>query len=171
VRVSAEKTERAPGDEGTARRTTAEIASAMLSVARVMSQVRTHDMLRKQANVGLDRGGAALLSKLFVEGQNIRLIDLADRLGIDPPAVTRKVQQLERAGLILRTTDPDDARACRLKLTRKGRSAIDRLLQAHEKWIDDLLRGWSQQDQEDFARLLRLFASTTEHDIETRHGH
>ena len=37
---------------------------------------------------------------------SLRLTDLADRLRIDAPAVTRKAQRLERMGLVSRGRDP-----------------------------------------------------------------
>jgi DNA-binding MarR family transcriptional regulator len=155
----------------TADPVTAEIAEALLSVARVVNQVRAHEALCKKAGVDVDRGGAALLYKLHVEGENARLTDLADRLGIDSPAVTRKVQQLEREGLVSRSVDPADARASRVSLTRQGRSCIGRLLRERERWLEGLLGGWAKADREDFARLLKLFASTIAGDSEERHGH
>ncbi|HLN16939.1 MAG TPA: MarR family transcriptional regulator [Acidimicrobiales bacterium] len=151
-------------------RTTEAIAAALLSVARAMNQVRTHEMLCKRAGVDLDRSGGALLYKLYAEGEDVRLTELAERLAVDPPAVTRKVQQLERAGLLARSADPADARAMRLRLTPEGRHSIERLLSARQQWLDSLLRGWSGDDRREFARLLQLLASTIEFEAEVSHG-
>lgn len=147
-----------------------EIAAALLSVARVLNQVRAHESLCRRAGVELDRASSALLYRLYAEGENLRLTDLAERLGIDPPAVTRKVQQLERAGLLCRSSDPSDARARRLGLTRRGREAIERLLRAREDWFAEMLEGWSRKDKREFARLMQFLASTIDEDLEERHG-
>jgi DNA-binding MarR family transcriptional regulator len=147
-------------DAGARDLTTGSIAAALLAVSRAMNQVKSHEQLAKRAGVDLDRSGAALLYSLYAEGDNVRLTELADRLGIDAPGVTRKVQQLERARLLARAPDPDDARAMRLTLTAAGRKSIDRLLQARETWIEGALDGWSTADRREFARLLALFAST-----------
>src|SRR5580658_10538289 len=108
--------------------TIGEIDGALLSVARVMNQVRVHAKLRAEAGVDIDRAGAAVLYKLLVETDSLRLCDLAERLGIDSPAVTRKVQHLEQLGLVARSPDPVDGRASRLLLTNEGRRTIERLL-------------------------------------------
>lgn len=150
--------------------TTEEIAAALLAVARVMNQVKVHETMCKGAGVDLDRAGAALVYKLFTEGDDVRLTDLADRLGIDPPAVTRKVQQLERDGLLCRSSDPLDARALRLKLTRQGRLAIERLLHARQRWLDEVLQGWSEADRKQLARVLQQLASSIAEHGETTHG-
>ncbi|HMK62286.1 MAG TPA: MarR family transcriptional regulator [Acidimicrobiales bacterium] len=152
-------------------RVTEEIAAALSSVARVVNQVKVHETLCKRAGVDLDRAGAALVYKLYTEGENMRLTELAERLAIDPPAVTRKVQQLERDGLLLRSVDPVDARALRIKLTREGRRAIERLLQARQRWLDDVLQQWPDADRRELARLLQLLATSVVADQEPAHGH
>jgi DNA-binding MarR family transcriptional regulator len=151
--------------------TTGEIDRALLSVARVMNQVRVHAKLRAEAGVDIDRAGAAVLYKLLVEGDSLRLCDLAERLGIDSPAVTRKVQQLEHLGLVVRSPDPVDGRASRLLLTRDGKKSIERLLEARRMWLEELLSEWPTADRREFSRLLALFATTIEEDVEVRHGH
>ncbi len=151
-------------------RTTETIASALLSLARVMNQFKTHDTLCRQAGVDLDRGGAALLYKLFAEGEDVRLGELADRLGIDSPAVTRKVQQLERVGLVTRSPDPADARAARVRLAPAGRRSIEKLLRARELWLEEMLGDWSERDRAELARLLELLATTIAHLGESPHG-
>ena len=151
--------------------TTGEIDGALLSVARVMNQVRVHSQLKAKAGVDIDRAGAAVLYKLLVEGESPRLSDLAERLGIDSPAVTRKVQQLEHLALVARSADPDDGRASRLVLTDDGRGTIERLLGARRAWLEGLLSEWPAADRIEFARLLHRFATTIEDDVEVRHGH
>jgi DNA-binding MarR family transcriptional regulator len=151
--------------------TTGEIDGALLSVARVMNQVRVHAKLRAEAGVDIDRAGAAVLYKLLVEGDSLRLCDLAERLGIDSPAVTRKVQQLEHLGLVVRSPDPVDGRASRLLLTREGKRSIERLLGARRMWLERMLSEWPPADRLEFSRLLALFAATIEEDVEVRHGH
>src|ERR1022692_2385140 len=118
---------------------TGEIDRSLLSVARVMNQVRVHAKLRAEAGVDIDRAGAAVLYKLLVEPESPRLCDLAERLGIDSPAVTRKVQQLEQLGLVVRSADPEDGRASRLLLTRDGKKSIERLLAARRHWLEERL--------------------------------
>src|ERR1017187_6918711 len=77
-----------------------EIEPALHSLSRSLRQGRLHDFRRAEARVDGDRAGMALLYVLHVNGASLRLTDLADQLHIDAPAVTRKAQQLERAGLV-----------------------------------------------------------------------
>ena len=86
---------------------------ALQNVARSITQVRLHERLLRQAGVRLDRAGATLLFKLSAKGDSLRVTDLAEILGVDTPTVTRKVQQLERDGMVVRQIDPADRRASR----------------------------------------------------------
>ena len=139
---------------------TEEIAAALLTVGRAMTQSKAHGTLCKRAGVDLDRSGAALLYKLYADGDDIHLAVLAERLDIDAPAVTRKVQQLERAGLLTRARDARDARALRITLTSEGRDEVERLLAARRDWLDDRLATWTDAERLEFSRLLTRFAET-----------
>ncbi len=108
------------------------IEEALSVVGRASNQVRLHERLLQAAGVRLDRGGASLLHKLHLHKEPLRVTALADLLGIDAPTVTRKVQQLERDGLVSRHPDPDDGRATRIQLTPAGRRTFERVLKARE---------------------------------------
>jgi len=157
---------RPPGGELASDTETGGIAAALLTVSRAVNRAKFHDALCKQAGVDLDRSGSAVLYSLYSQGGDVRLTELAERLGTDSPAVTRKAQQLERAGLLCRTADPEDARAVRLSLTQAGQDAIERLLIARQEWLSAVLEGWPDSDRSEFARLLQQFAQT----VSTRGG-
>ncbi len=135
-------------------------------VARSITQVRLHERLLRSAGVRLDRAGAALLHKLSVGDAPLRVTDLAELLGVDAPSVTRKVQQLERDGLVVRTTDPGDRRATRIGLTPAGRRTLERVRQARRAWLDQLLEGWDDHDLSTLTALLGRFADDLERDLE-----
>jgi DNA-binding MarR family transcriptional regulator len=147
-----------------------EIESALHSLGRSLRQVRLHDFLLAQARVDIDQAGLAFLYVLHVEGTSLRLTDLAERLRIDAPAVTRKAQQLERSGQVSRARDAEDARATRLQLTAQGRRTINRFLGARRAWLTRLLAGWPVTEQTELARLLRQFNADVERHLENLDG-
>jgi len=139
-------------------------------VARSITQVRVHERLLRAAGVRLDRAGAALLHKLHGGGESLRVTDLAELLGVDAPTVTRKVQQLERDGLVARHTDPEDRRATRITLTSAGRRTLEKVLRARRAWLEHLLDGWDDDDLAAFGSLLGRFAVSLEQDLGDNRG-
>jgi DNA-binding MarR family transcriptional regulator len=139
---------------------------ALQTVARSITQVRLHERLLRLAGVRLDRAGATLLFKLSAKGDALRITDLAELLGVDAPTVTRKVQQLERDGMVVRHTDPDDGRASRIGLTPAGRRAIERVRRARRSWLEQLLEDWHDDDLSALADLLGRFAEDLDRDMD-----
>jgi DNA-binding MarR family transcriptional regulator len=121
----------------------------------------------KEAGVRLDRAGSALLFKLHRRpNEPLRVSDLAELLGIDTPSVTRKVQQLERLGLVTSVPDPDDKRAKRISLTARGEKIIDRMLAAIHKRLARLFTGWTDDEVAPFVDSLERFAQALTEDLE-----
>jgi len=137
------------------------ILSALSAIAQSATQARLHEQLLADAGVRVDRAGASLLAKLrHAGGAPLRVTTLAERLGVDTPTVTRKVQQLERLGLVVREADPDDRRAFRISLTEAGNETLDRLTAAKRRWLDRLLTGWSPDEVGEFSAHMEHFAES-----------
>lgn len=134
------------------------LESALHVLFGSLKQSRLHEFLLAEAHVDVDRAGIALLHVLFVEERSLRLTELSEQLHIDAPAVTRKAQQLERAGFVARSPDKDDGRATRLVLTASGRRIINKIHAARRTWLNTLLEDWPSEEQEELARLLHRFS-------------
>jgi DNA-binding MarR family transcriptional regulator len=137
----------------------ASIESALHTLARHLKQARLHDHFTRQAGVDIDQAGLAMLYVLGGEKTGLRVTEVAGRLGIDAPAVTRKAQQLERLHLVGRTPDADDARASRLLLSPEGRRVLRRFLLARHRWLTAMLSDWPESDRDEFARLIGRFTN------------
>ncbi len=77
---------------------------------------------------GVTVAQAATLETLLVE-PSLRLGALGKRLGVTPSTLSRNVERLEKAGMVRREADPDDARSLRVVLTEKGQNAARELEQ------------------------------------------
>jgi len=143
-----------------------DIEAALQAVVRTLNQVKVHERLLRVAGARVDRAGVALMYRLCNDEEGLRITDLAERLGVDAPTVTRKVQQLEREGLIVRHDDPGDRRASLLVLTAEGQRTIDRVLTARRAWLTRLLDGWEDRDQRRFGQLLSRFAEALTRDLD-----
>lgn len=146
-----------------------QIQTALQIVARSVTLVRVHERLLQAAGVRVDRAGAALLHELHVHHSALRVTELAELLGVDAPAITRKVQRLEQTGLVVRHADPDDRRATCIELTPAGRRTLGRMRDARRAWLGRLFEGWGDADLAAFASLLARFSCALEHDVHDAH--
>ena len=62
----------------------------------------------------------AVLMPLFQQ-DDLRVGELASRAGLSKQSLTGLLRECESAGLVERRRDPDDGRAFRVRLTRRGR--------------------------------------------------
>lgn len=86
--------------------------------------------------------------------QGLTLGDLADLMAITPPAVTKRVDGLERRGWVERRTEDRDRRTVRAALTSAGRTAVDGLLAAHVAHEEALLMDLSSHERATLRALL-----------------
>lgn len=61
-----------------------------------------------------------VLYALSAAPDGLRITELGEDVLLTQPGMSRLVARLERRGLVRRDDDPDDARACRVRLTRAG---------------------------------------------------
>lgn len=79
--------------------------------------------------------------------EGLTLGELAGLMAITPPAVTKRVDGLERRGWVTRRADERDRRTVRAGLTPEGRRAVDELLAAHVAHEERLLSGLSPAER------------------------
>ena len=71
---------------------------------------------------------------------------LAAADGCSQPTMSAQVARLEEAGLVARTTDPDDARRSRITLTTAGRESLAEVRTTNGAWAAALLADHSASD-------------------------
>ncbi|GAB3137850.1 MarR family winged helix-turn-helix transcriptional regulator [Micromonospora sonneratiae] len=77
----------------------------------------------RSGDTGIGAAGAGVL--FYLAGHDQALIgDVTAALDASPSGMTGLVNRLERAGLLTRSADPDDARATRLTLTPLGQRTV-----------------------------------------------
>jgi DNA-binding MarR family transcriptional regulator len=103
--------------------------------------------LRREAHAeGITGGQAALLAQIR-HHPHLGVRELAAREGISAPSMTRYLDRLERAGLVVRTRSPDDARRIRLALTPKGVRVLRSVRRRRTAWLAERLEGLSRAEQ------------------------
>ena len=106
---------------------------------------------------GLEPGWHDVLATLRRQGApyQLRPSDFTGSLMLTSSGTTKRLDRLERAGLVERAPDPDDRRGVIITLTEAGHELIDRVTEAHMANEHRLLEGLSAREREQLAGLLR----------------
>ena len=105
---------------------------------------------------GLEPGWHDVLATLRrTPSHQLRPSDFTGSLMLTSSGTTKRLDKLERAGLIARSPDPDDRRGVTITLTGEGRALIDRVTEAHMANEHRLLEGLGAREREQLAGLLR----------------
>lgn len=78
--------------------------------------------------------------------------ELADAERVKRPTATRIVAALERDGLVQRTADPSDGRACFLSVSPKGAETLKKLRKRKNAYLSRMLRDMPSEDVEALER-------------------
>ena len=85
--------------------------------------------------------------------------ELAARLRVELPTLTKAVQRMERAGLLIRQADEKDTRVSRVSLTEKGRALYAPALTIWQDVEARMLHGMTEIEQALLRRLLQQMVS------------
>lgn len=105
------------------------------------------------AEHGLHVGQEMVLLELWQE-DGLRGGELAARLGVEPPTITKMLRRLEGCGLVERRPDPSDARSFRVQLMAEGRALEEPVARCWEAAEEQLLYGMSAEERRVFHELL-----------------
>ena len=107
----------------------------------VLLQLARH--LRREAHAeGITGGQASLLAQIRSDPE-LGARELAAREGVSAPAMTRYLDRMEKADLVVRTRSAQDARRIRLALTPKGVRALRSVRRRRTAWLAERLQGLS----------------------------
>jgi DNA-binding MarR family transcriptional regulator len=106
---------------------------------------------------GLHAGQDLLLLAVW-DAPGLRQMDLAARLAVEPPTVTRMLQRLERSGMIERRKDPHDARVVRVHATPRSRLLESTVRRAWAS-LDEMMIGELGERQAQELRQLAIKAA------------
>jgi DNA-binding MarR family transcriptional regulator len=105
------------------------------------------------AEHGLHVGQEMVLVELWHD-DGLRGGELALRLGVEPPTVTKMLRRLEGCGVVERRPDPADARSFRVCLTESGRALEEPVARCWMQAEETALAGLSSGERQTFRKLL-----------------
>ena len=130
---------------GPASADVAELDRALTRISYLLTRARRNDLITTAAGVRLDRAAVVVLLELADAGA-MRPGELAARLEVEAPHITRQVQRLALVGYAERSPDPDDRRAQLIRLTPSGKAAAQRIRETARKGMADALAHWSPDE-------------------------
>lgn len=137
-----------------------EVTARVLLVARAVLACRTEALQSVDLSPGEFDVLAATEHMATTTGQpdGINLVTLTEAALVTSGAITKRIDRLEKAGLVSRSPDPADRRGTLVKLTPTGRRVIDKavrlVVDAERDLIDDHLT--KQERKQLFAPLTKL---------------
>lgn len=109
-------------------------------------------------DTGITQSSWTVLMQLQQLGENVSVSELAEVQGIELPPLMRTLAQLEKQGLIARTTSPYDKRIRLLALTAKGCALLEKITQVIEACQLRATEGIPAEDLHQFSATLSQLA-------------
>ncbi len=153
ARASSDATDTGGGGE-------VDLMALLPRLARLGTAINRGDLVERAmeaAGPGLDRPAVNVLVQLRMAAAPLRVGEIAHRMQVAGPHVTRQVNELERRLLVRRVVDPDDQRARLIEPTPEGTACAERYLKTIFGFFDRALAGWSAEDRRALGSLLGRF--------------
>ena len=88
--------------------------------------------------------------------EGLRITELGEDVLLTQPGISRLVARLEARGLVRRVDDPDDARACQIRLTAAGVATQRRIGRTHARHVTEAMaRNFDRPELEQLLDLCR----------------
>lgn len=133
--------------------------SGMAVIGRIsrLERMLGHELARVFAKHDLERWEFDVLATLRRSGPPFELTvgEMLDSMMLASGTISHRIDRLEQRGLVERRSDPSDGRVVRVRLSRSGRSLVDKALVDHAANETRLLSGLSRREQDQLAALLR----------------
>lgn len=129
-----------------------------------LSRVMGDRMEKEYQRYGIGRGEFDVLATLRRSGAPYMLSprQLSGTLMLTTGGMTGRLDKLEKAGLLVRTPDPEDRRGLRVTLTEKGLGVIDQAVGSGLVLQRAAVDGLTPEEAEQLAGLLRRLTAATD---------
>lgn len=130
----------------------------LAQVSTAINRGRLAQQATEATGLALDRPAMSILLTLSMAGTPLRVGEIADRMQVVGPHVTRQVQALEQRALVRRVADPSDRRASLIEATETGAEAASRYTSTIIDWFREVIADWPEHDRTELGRLLSKLA-------------
>ena len=118
-----------------------------------LSATRLARRLRQESSTGLTPSQLSALAVVANRGP-LTLGELAEHERVAPPSISKVVAKLEADGLIERSTDPQDRRVSRVRVTRDGDALLSETRRRKTAWLAARIGALEPAERERLAAAL-----------------
>lgn len=138
------------------------------SVLRAYARFRAADVAmvaRMRSHTGLSENELAILRFLLRErahAHEVKPSEIARHLDISSASTTALLDRLEKAGMVVRESNPEDRRSILIAVTDQAEEAIASTYEAFEVRLAGLMTDLSPQEREDVAAFFSSLADAAD---------
>ncbi|MFB9867402.1 MarR family winged helix-turn-helix transcriptional regulator [Vreelandella sulfidaeris] len=135
-----------------------------LRMLRVTRQVESElrERLRTEHESTLPRFD--VLAALYASEEGLKMNELSRRLRVSNGNVTGIIDRLVEDGAVERIAIEGDRRATRVCLTNAGQKSFSNMAVEHERWINALFEGVTEEDAHHIGELLHRLPASINND-------
>ncbi|MEY9931523.1 DNA-binding MarR family transcriptional regulator [Catenulispora sp. GP43] len=134
--------------------TTTQLLPHLLQLRNLLNRGALYEQAAEAAQVTLDRPAMTVLVILDAAKRPLRVGEIAARMQVVGPHVTRQLNNLEKRRMIKRVPDPDDQRARLIALTPAAEALVERYTTVVNGWFAAALTDWPADDRVELLRLI-----------------
>ena len=123
-----------------------QLADALVKLTTYVNRTSSPDMFRVLGEVGLSFTQMKALF-LLEEAEQVTVKDIAERLSMSFPAMSRSIDGLVQRGFVARHECASDRRSREIALLPQGRDALSRLLAAREAALESFAEELSDAER------------------------
>jgi len=139
---------------------TKELMEVIHAWSEVYMRRSGRDFKRFMDETGLSFSQLNVLMRLY-HGGNSGVSEIGEQMGVTSAAASQAIDRLVTQGLIERSEDPSDRRAKRLALTPKGRTLIEKGIEARSQWVEGLTDAFTPEQQSMIVSALALLTEAS----------
>jgi len=116
---------------------------------------RTHAAIFRRYGLSFPQYNVLRVLDASQDGRN-RITDIGRIMLVPGANMTGIAKRLEKAGFLIRKSDPGDERVTILQITPKGRRTLKNIKEEKDRTLEELLSGFSQKDKMDLLDRVKL---------------
>jgi DNA-binding MarR family transcriptional regulator len=131
------------------------VTDAVLTASRLLVAVSARSIASVEETITLPR--FRLLVVLSTQ-RTVKLMEVAERLGVAPSTATRMIDRLIAAGLVSRETNPNSRREVILTLSPAGAAVVRQVTQRRRREIARIVGRMPEQQRHGLVEALEAFS-------------